>query len=66
MCKQRTSDSGTFWCQWNYGNETDGSKYSTVMPPLEDKKKIAWWFIKQKKWKVEGTPFERRGFYPKF
>lgn len=40
--------------------KTDGSKYSTVMPPLEDKKLLD--DLLSKKVKVEGTPFERRGF----
>lgn len=39
--------------------KTDGSKYSTVMPPLEDKKLLD--DLLSKKVKVEGTPFERRG-----
>lgn len=40
--------------------KTDGSKYSTVMPPLEDKKLLD--DLLSKKVKVEGTPFEKRGF----
>ena len=40
--------------------KTDGSKYSTVMPPLEDKKLLD--DLLSKKVKVEGTPFENRGF----
>lgn len=39
--------------------KTDGSKYSTVMPPLEDKKLLD--DLLSKKVKVEGTPFEKRG-----
>ena len=40
--------------------KTDGSKYSTVMPPLEDKKLLD--DLLSKKVKVEGTPFEKRSF----
>lgn len=40
--------------------KTDGSKYSTVMPPLEDRKLLD--DLLSKKVKVEGTPFEKRGF----
>lgn len=38
--------------------KNDGSKYMTVMPPLEDKKLLD--DLLSKKVKVEGTPFERR------
>ncbi|NBH74712.1 ATP-dependent zinc metalloprotease FtsH [Rodentibacter pneumotropicus] len=38
--------------------KSDGSKYMTVMPPLEDKKLLD--DLLSKKVKVEGTPFERR------
>ncbi|OOF51704.1 ATP-dependent metalloprotease [Rodentibacter genomosp. 1] len=38
--------------------KNDGSKYMTVMPPLEDKKLLD--DLLSKKVKVEGTPFEKR------
>ncbi|OOF46376.1 ATP-dependent metalloprotease [Rodentibacter trehalosifermentans] len=38
--------------------KNDGSKYITVMPPLEDKKLLD--DLLSKKVKVEGTPFEKR------
>lgn len=38
--------------------KNDGSKYVTVMPPLEDKKLLD--DLLSKKVKVEGTPFEKR------
>ena len=40
--------------------KNDGSKYTTVMPPLEDKKLLD--DLLSKKVKVEGTPFEKRSF----
>ncbi|BFU59908.1 ATP-dependent zinc metalloprotease FtsH [Rodentibacter sp. JRC1] len=40
--------------------KNDGSKYMTVMPPLEDKKLLD--DLLSKKVKVEGTPFEKRSF----
>lgn len=40
--------------------KNDGTKYVTVMPPLEDKKLLD--DLLSKKVKVEGTPFEKRGF----
>ncbi len=39
--------------------KNDGSKYMTVMPPLEDKKLLD--DLLNKKVKIEGTPFEKRG-----
>lgn len=39
--------------------KTDGAKYTTVMPPLEDNKLLD--DLLSKKVKVEGTPIERRG-----
>ena len=38
--------------------KNDGSKYMTVMPPLEDKKLLD--DLLNKKVKIEGTPFEKR------
>ena len=38
--------------------KNDGSKYLTVMPPLEDKKLLD--DLLNKKVKIEGTPFEKR------
>ena len=38
--------------------KNDGSKYMTVMPPLEDKKLLD--DLLTKKVKIEGTPFEKR------
>ena len=38
--------------------KNDGSKYMTIMPPLEDKKLLD--DLLNKKVKIEGTPFEKR------
>ncbi len=40
--------------------KNDGSKYMTVMPPLEDKKLLD--DLLNKKVKIEGTPFEKTQF----